>query len=107
MTDRITAVVENGCLRPNEPLDIPDGREVEVRITLMETPEGEEQRKQRLLANLARLQGAAAKYPDEWWDEFQTDLRDNWFDTLDRLTNNEAHFHPFRHVGLSTENWTA
>ena len=32
MTRRITAVVEQGRLRPTTPLDIPEGTEVEVTI---------------------------------------------------------------------------
>jgi predicted DNA-binding antitoxin AbrB/MazE fold protein len=78
MSQRITAVLEGGVLKPLKPLDIPEGREVELQILgVVPTAAEEDEEIRQFEEALDRLQEEAAKYPEEWWDEFQRELREN------------------------------
>lgn len=70
MAKILTAVVENGALRPVEPLDLPEGEQVELAI-LDRKPSSEFER------SLDALQAEARRYPAEWWDEFDRELQEN------------------------------
>jgi predicted DNA-binding antitoxin AbrB/MazE fold protein len=77
MSQRITAVVENGLLRPTEPLPIAEGKVVELELLGPVRSEVAEERIWNLAQALDELQAEAAKYPEEWWDEFERDLNAN------------------------------
>lgn len=71
MTRTIAAVVERGALRPKEPLGLAEGEEVTVTITRPGVSEEEFERA------LDAAQAAAKEYPEEWWDDFDRELREN------------------------------
>ena len=72
MTERIAAVVENGVLRPLEPLDIPEGQEVELAVVRLIPTEVEDV--EQFVKALRELREEAARYPEAWWDDFQREL---------------------------------
>ena len=74
---QVKAVVEDGVLRPLEPLSVPEGRQVELVVRVILTPEERQEQHQRFRETLRRIREAAANYPDEWWDQFQRDIEDN------------------------------
>jgi hypothetical protein len=78
MSETFTAVVKDGTLQPTEPLGMPDGSKVELRvIRRLPDPEERANHVRRFNEALDALQAEAAKYPDEWWDEFDRELREN------------------------------
>jgi predicted DNA-binding antitoxin AbrB/MazE fold protein len=79
MPRKVTAIVRNGGFAPLEPLNLPEGRQVELDVTVVPTPEEQTEKMERLLRNLGRLQEEAAQYPEEWWDDFQKELETNRF----------------------------
>jgi predicted DNA-binding antitoxin AbrB/MazE fold protein len=89
MSDTITAVVQDGVLKPRQPLDLPEGREVELQIIrLLPTSEEEPvpaRDLQHLSRTLARIREEAAKFPAEWWDDFEEELRQNRMNFEERV----------------------
>jgi predicted DNA-binding antitoxin AbrB/MazE fold protein len=77
MSECITAVVENGLLRPTEPLELPEGERVELKLLRHSPAAGQPNDADEFAAVLAAMREEAAKYPPEWWDEFERDLRAN------------------------------
>ena len=77
MVKHVSAVVENGQLRLTEPLDLPEGREVELAVRVLPTPEEQEQDIAELEAALKELREAAAEYPPGMIEEFQRELQAN------------------------------
>ena len=73
MTTTIRAVVENGQLRPLEPLDIEEGRHVRLEVLDLGAPTDPA----RLRAALEALRESAKEYSEEFRDEFQRDIREN------------------------------
>jgi predicted DNA-binding antitoxin AbrB/MazE fold protein len=72
------AVLQDGALKPHEPLEIPDGQELELAVVRLIPDAREEQESLgRLEETLRRIREEAAKYSDEWWDEFQRDIQAN------------------------------
>ena len=86
MTERIAAVVENGLLRPLEPLDIPEGQEVELAVVrLIPTADEEAEDVEQFVKALRELREEAARYPDAWWDDFQLELEANRMNFEERV----------------------
>jgi predicted DNA-binding antitoxin AbrB/MazE fold protein len=77
MSECITAVVENGLLRPTEPLELPEGETVQLQVVRHHHEGQNEQRLQEMDAAFRAMWEEARKYPPEWWDEFERDLREN------------------------------
>jgi predicted DNA-binding antitoxin AbrB/MazE fold protein len=73
----VEAIVENGYLKPVEPLGIDDGRRVELDLRLVPTPSEAEQDLSGLEETLSDIREGAAEYSQEWWDDFDRDLREN------------------------------
>ena len=73
MVKHVTAVVEAGALRPLEPLDIPEGRKVEIVVRLVPTHEEIRQRADSLREALDQAHEAAAEFSDEEWEEIWKD----------------------------------
>jgi predicted DNA-binding antitoxin AbrB/MazE fold protein len=80
----VKAVVQDGVLRPLEPLSVPEGREVEVVVRVIPTPEERDEQHHRFRETLRRIREEAARYPDEWWDQFQRDIEGNRMNFGDR-----------------------
>jgi predicted DNA-binding antitoxin AbrB/MazE fold protein len=78
MTRRVTAVVENGVLKPLEPLELPEGKCLEFDIEVDDPlrPPAEEANR-RFDEALEAVWREARKYPKEWWDDFDRELREN------------------------------
>jgi predicted DNA-binding antitoxin AbrB/MazE fold protein len=74
MVRQIHAVVDGGRLLPTEPLDLPEGREVELVVRLVPTPEEAAERARRFEESLRRVQEAAAQYRDDWWDQLEEEF---------------------------------
>jgi len=77
MGQRITAVVENGLLRPTEPLSMPEGKVIEIEFVRPVRTEAEKMRIRDLEHALDELQAEAANYSDAWWDDFERELQTN------------------------------
>jgi predicted DNA-binding antitoxin AbrB/MazE fold protein len=79
MTKVFTAVVEHGALKPTEHVDLPEGETVRVTVSVpgMSTSEFE--------AALDALQAEARKYADEWWEDFDRELRENRVNFKERV----------------------
>jgi predicted DNA-binding antitoxin AbrB/MazE fold protein len=78
---QVKAVVQDGVLRPLEPLAVPEGREVEVVVRVIPTPEEREEKARRLEEALTRFHEEADKLGPEWWAEFERDInagRTDW-----------------------------
>ena len=73
---QVKAVVEGGLLRPLEPLAVPDGREVELVVRVIPTPEEREEKARRLENALAEFREEADKLGPEWWAEFERDINE-------------------------------
>ena len=78
MVKHVTAVVENGVLRPLEPLEIPEGREVELVVRLV--PAQEEIRR--------RIE--AVKAMQDTWPETDGELAEDWEAFHQELQENRA-----------------
>lgn len=86
MVEKVRAVVQDGVLKPLEPLDIPNWQEVEVEVTsILETPEETRKRNLEIIEALREWDEEARKYPKEWWDEFQRELQANRFTIPERM----------------------
>jgi predicted DNA-binding antitoxin AbrB/MazE fold protein len=79
MTRTFAAVVEHGVLRPKEPLNLADGQE--VTVTLPEPRMSNEDFERALAA----AQAAAREYSDEWWNDFDRELRENRMNFEERV----------------------
>lgn len=87
---RVRAVVEQGLLRPVEPLDLPEGRTVTVEVAV--APPGDEvtARVGTCEDALDALQQEAGRYSDEWWDEFERELREDRLHFVERVRLEDA-----------------
>jgi predicted DNA-binding antitoxin AbrB/MazE fold protein len=75
---KITATVENGVLRPSAPLGLPEGERFELEVVRPLSLDAEaEARVRRLDEAFDAFWEEAAKYPQEWWDDYERDLRAN------------------------------
>lgn len=78
MGRKITAVVEDGVLRPTEPLELPEGETLELEVVRLREPDqAREDRIRAFEQALDRFQEEARQLPREWWDEFERDLEAN------------------------------
>jgi predicted DNA-binding antitoxin AbrB/MazE fold protein len=68
MTQRITAIVEQGRLRPTVPLDLPEG--TEVRVVIEPVPSPEPAKPQRTPESVRAAIAALAALPEEPGPEF-------------------------------------
>jgi predicted DNA-binding antitoxin AbrB/MazE fold protein len=88
-TRKMKAVVENGTLRPLEPLGLSEGAAVEVKVRIPEPVRTPEERARSFREALDALQEEAAKYPDESWEQFEADInagRTKWEEIGDPLS---------------------
>jgi predicted DNA-binding antitoxin AbrB/MazE fold protein len=74
MFTTVKAVYENGVLRPQEPLDLEDGQEVDVQIWVHGADQPQHERISALLTKWAAEPDDTS---DEWWDEFDAFLKAN------------------------------
>jgi len=87
MTERITAVMEKGMFRPLQPVDVPEGRHVELEVVrLLPTVEDRELAVRQMDQAFQEFWEEAAQYPEEWWDEFQRDLQANRMNFEERVS---------------------
>ena len=70
----VRAKYENGVLTPLEPLDLEEGAEVSVSVTL---PKREEQKEGPLLRIFQKVQERQAELAPDTWDDLPTDLSKN------------------------------
>ena len=85
MVQNVTAVVDHGQLRLDKPLDLPNGRKVELTVHLVPTPEEEQREMDEFRAALQALHEAAAQCPPELLDEFQRTIQENRLDFPERF----------------------
>lgn len=85
MAQRITAVVENGLLRPTEPLSMPEGKIIELEFVRPALTEADEKRIRELEQALDDLQAEGANYSDEWWNDFERELQANRLNFVERV----------------------
>lgn len=83
MAQRITAVVENGLLRPSEPISLPEGETVVLELVLPE--EAAEARVREWDQALAEFWSEGDKYSEEWWNDFERDLKANRLNFEERV----------------------
>ena len=78
MGQRLQLVVENGALKPVEPLDLTEGEVLNVDLVSRHIPEVDEEEETRLWEEaLDAISKAAAEVPPGWWEEFHRDLNEN------------------------------
>jgi predicted DNA-binding antitoxin AbrB/MazE fold protein len=64
MSERITAIVENGLLRPTTPLGLPDGTRLEVTIASTEVQPSPPKRKKSPAEIMAEIAALPIECPD-------------------------------------------
>lgn len=78
MGQRILATVENGVLRPSAPLGLPEGERFGLEVVRPVSLDAEaEARVRRLDEAFEAFWEEPAKYPQEWWDEYERDRQAN------------------------------
>ena len=91
MTDKLTVVVEDGVLKPLEPVDLPAGRTIELQVVRVVPSSAEREQAVRELDEAFReFWAEASKYSDEWWDDFERDLQTNRLFFPERLDFEEG-----------------
>lgn len=79
MSQTYEVVVEDGKLRPLQPIPLREGDHAEVSLVSDEFAEGE------TLSDVLRdIREDAAKYPEAWWDDFEKVIQENRVDFVER-----------------------
>jgi predicted DNA-binding antitoxin AbrB/MazE fold protein len=81
MGQRITAVMENGLLRPTQPLELAEGGTVELEV--IRRAESAEARVRAWNEALQEFWDEGDQLPQEWWDDYERGIQE------DRLTFQE------------------
>jgi predicted DNA-binding antitoxin AbrB/MazE fold protein len=85
MTERLTAVREGDMLKLVEPVDLPEGRQIELQVVRILPDEQEaEKRVRSFLEAIAALQEEAARHP-EWWDELDREVKEHRLNIPERF----------------------
>lgn len=74
-------VMENGRLRPLEPVPLQEGEQAEISLT----PTGMATSEESLSDVLRDIREEAAQHSDEWWDDFERIIQENRVTFAERL----------------------
>jgi len=83
MGQKITAIIENGLLRPMQPLELPEGRTIELEVVRME--EAPEARVRAWNKALQEFWDEADQLPEEWWDDYERGIQENRLNFQERV----------------------